>query len=385
MKSSDFFKSELLKIEENGLERNIRNIEKSEGKYIYINGKKYIDFSSNNYLGLRDDERVKEGAIEAVKKYGAGSGASRIVTGTAEIYRTLEDKLAEFKNKERALLFNSGYDANVALFSSIFDSKDVVFADRLVHASIIDGIKLGGAKMIRFKHNDIEELEEKIEKYGHLYKKIGVVTESVFSMDGDIGKLSEIAKLKEKYGFIYIVDEAHATGIFGRRGSGIVEEKNIENSVDIVMGTLGKALGSYGAYACVDRDTARYLTNRARPFIFSTALPPSAVGAAIKAVEIVEKESELREKLKSNYRYMHEKIEMSGFKNISSTQIIPVIIGENRKTMEIQKKLEEAGVIAAGIRPPTVPEGSARLRITVNALHTKEEIDFLISKINEQI
>lgn len=384
MNSMEFFKSELLKIEESGLFRKIREIEKSEGKYIYIGGKKYIDFSSNNYLGLRDDERVKEAAIKAVEKYGAGSGASRAVTGTAMIYRELEEKIATFKNKERALVFNSGYDANVAIFSSIFDAKDVVFADRLVHASIIDGIKLSGAKMIRFKHNDIEELEEKMKKYGNMYKKAGVVTESVFSMDGDIGSIAEIAKLKERYGFIYIVDEAHATGVFGKRGSGIVEEKGVEKSVDIVMGTLGKALGSFGAYAASSRDINSYLINRARPFIFSTSLPPSAVGAAMKAVEIVESSSNVREKLHENFRYMQSKIEDTGFKNISSTQIIPVIIGENSKTMELQKKMEESGIIVAGIRPPTVPEGSARLRITINALHTKDDMDFLISRIREQ-
>lgn len=374
----DFFQEELEKIKSAGAYREIKPIESIDKNFVYMNGKKYIDFSSNNYLGLRDDIRVIESGIKSAEKYGAGSGASRLVTGNMKIYDELEEKTAQFKNKERALIFNSGYDANVGIFSSVFDSKDIIFADKLIHASIIDGIMLSGAKLIRYKHNDIADLEEKIIKYRKEYKKAGVVTESVFSMDGDIGKLKEIAELKEKFEFIYIVDEAHATGVFGKKGSGIVEEYELSEKVDIIMGTFGKALGSQGAYVASDSRIIEFLINRARSFIFTTAMNPFACGASLKAIEIVESESFRREKVAELIKYTEKKLKENGFDiHNSKTQIIPVIIGENEKAVMVSKLLAENGLLVSAIRPPTVPQGSARLRMTLNYNHNFEEINLM--------
>lgn len=377
----DFFQDELDKIKSAGAYREIKPIENINKNIVYMNGEKYIDFSSNNYLGLRDDIRVIESGIKSAEKYGAGSGASRLVTGNMKIYDELEEKTAQFKNKERALIFNSGYDANIGIFSSIFDSKDVIFADKLIHASIIDGIMLSGAKLIRYKHNDITDLENKIIKYRKEYKKAGVVTESVFSMDGDIGKLKEIAELKEKYEFIFIADEAHATGVFGKKGSGIVEEYGLSEKVDIVMGTFGKALGSQGAYIAADSKIIEFLINRARSFIFTTAMNPFACGASLKSIDIVETESFRREKVGELVKYTERKFKENGFDTHGSeTQIIPVIIGENEKSVILSKLLAENGLLVSAIRPPTVPQGSARLRMTLNYNHTFEEIN-LVSEI----
>lgn len=377
----DFFQEELDRIKSAGAYREIKPIENINKNIVYMNGEKYIDFSSNNYLGLRDDIRVIESGIKSAEKYGAGSGASRLVTGNMKIYDELEEKTAQFKNKERALIFNSGYDANVGIFSSIFDSKDVIFADKLIHASIIDGIMLSGAKLIRYKHNDITDLENKIIKYRKEYKKAGVVTESVFSMDGDIGKLKEIAELKEKYEFIFIADEAHATGVFGKKGSGIVEEYGLSEKVDIVMGTFGKALGSQGAYIAADSKIIEFLINRARSFIFTTAMNPFACGASLKAIDIVENEPFRREKVGELVKYTERKFKENGFDTHGSeTQIIPVIIGENEKSVILSKLLAENGLLVSAIRPPTVPQGSARLRMTLNYNHTFEEIN-LVSEI----
>ena len=374
----DFFQDELDKIKSAGAYREIKPIENINKNFVYMNGKKYIDFSSNNYLGLRDDIRVIESGIKSAEKYGAGSGASRLVTGNMKIYDELEEKTAQFKNKERALIFNSGYDANVGIFSSIFDSKDIIFADKLIHASIIDGIMLSGAKLVRYKHNDISDLEEKMIKYRKEYKKAGVVTESVFSMDGDIGKLKEIAELKEKYEFIFIADEAHATGLFGEKGSGIVEEYNLSEKVDIVMGTFGKALGSQGAYVAADSKIIEFLINRARSFIFTTAMNPFACGASLKAIDIVENEPFRREKVGELVKYTERKFKENGFDTHGSeTQIIPVIIGENEKAVMLSKLLAENGLLVSAIRPPTVPQGSARVRITLNCNHTFEEINLI--------
>ncbi len=374
----DFFQDELDKIKTAGAYREIKPIENIKKNVVYMNEKKYIDFSSNNYLGLRDDIRVIESGIKSAEKYGAGSGASRLVTGNMKIYDELEEKTAQFKNKERALIFNSGYDANVGIFSSIFDSKDIIFADKLIHASIIDGIMLSGTKLVRYKHNDIADLEEKIIKYRKEYKKAGVVTESVFSMDGDIGKLKEIAELKEKYEFIFIADEAHATGLFGEKGSGIVEEYNLSEKVDIVMGTFGKALGSQGAYVAADSKIIEFLINRARSFIFTTAMNPFACGASLKAIDIVENEPFRREKVGELVKYTERKFKENGFDTHGSeTQIIPVIIGENEKAVMLSKLLAENGLLVSAIRPPTVPQGSARVRITLNCNHTFEEINLI--------
>ena len=374
----EFFQDELDRIKSAGAYREIKPIENINKNFVYMNGKKYIDFSSNNYLGLRDDIRVIESGIKSAEKYGAGSGASRLVTGNMKIYDELEEKTAQFKNKERALIFNSGYDANVGIFSSVFDSKDIIFADKLIHASIIDGIMLSGAKLVRYKHNDIADLEEKIIKYRKEYKKAGVVTESVFSMDGDIGKLKEIAELKEKYEFIFIADEAHATGLFGEKGSGIVEEYNLSEKVDIVMGTFGKALGSQGAYVAADSKIIEFLINRARSFIFTTAMNPFACGASLKAIDIVENEPFRREKVGELVKYTERKFKENGFDTHGSeTQIIPVIIGENEKAVMLSKLLAENGLLVSAIRPPTVPQGSARVRMTLNYNHTFEEIELI--------
>ncbi|BDU50893.1 8-amino-7-oxononanoate synthase [Haliovirga abyssi] len=376
----DFFKEELRKIKDLNLFREIKKISNSNGKYIYINGKKYIDFSSNNYLGLKDDERVKDAAIEAIKKYGVGSGASRLVTGTNELYNRLENEISNFKNTEATLLFNSGYDANLGSISTIMDKNDVIFSDKLNHASIIDGIFLSKSKLIRYKHNDINDLEDKLIKNRKNYKKALVITDSIFSMDGDKANLQDIAKLKEKYDFLFMIDEAHGTGIFGKNGIGLAEEQNVLGKVDITMGTLGKSFGTQGAYITGKKDIIEYLVNRCRSFIFTTAIAPSAIGAALKSLEIIKKEAKRREKILRNSDYLRKELLKLGLDTQnSSSQIIPIIIGEEKKALEISQKLFEENLFVSAIRKPTVPSGTARLRISINYNIDKDDIDKLIS------
>lgn len=361
----EFFIENIEKVKKENRYRQLKNIDKIEGKYIYINGEKIVDFSSNNYLGLRDDKRIIEAAHFALDKYGLGSGASRIVSGDCELFYQFEQSIARFKQKEAALLFNSGYDANLGVISSIMDKNDVIFSDKYNHASIYDGILLSGAKLIRYRHNDINDLENKLKKYRCDYKKAMVITDSIFSMDGDRADLKSISDLKNSYDFIFMVDEAHATGIFGNNGEGLVNEQKAD--VDIIMGTLGKAFGTQGAYIASKKIIIEYVINNARSFIFTTALSPILIAASLQSLEIIKKESFRREKIILNSEYLRRELKNKNYNLLnSSTQIIPVIVNNDKEAIELSRKLYNYGIYIPAIRYPAVPLNQPRLRISVN-------------------
>jgi glycine C-acetyltransferase len=366
---------ELLRLKDEGLYRWLRTVKGGQGPYIDIDGKKVLNLSSNNYLGLASHPKVKEGFINATKKYGAGAGASRLISGNIEIFEELEKKIAGFKGTETALIFSTGYMANVGIISSLAGKDDLILSDKLNHASIIDGCLLSRAAFKRFPHRDTKKLEELLKNSSGYGQKL-IITEGVFSMDGDIAPLPEIVNLSKKYSATLMLDEAHATGVLGKNGKGTMEHFGLKNGVDIIMGTFGKALGVFGAYAAGTEELREYLINKARSQIFTTGLPPGVIGAVIQALDIVEKESGLREQLKENMAFFRKGLQELGFNTMNSeTQIIPVLIGDSKVAMKMSEMLIEQGVFAQGIRPPTVPKGYARLRATLMATHTREDLE----------
>jgi len=369
----DFIEAELEDLKSQNLYRTLRTISRSDGRLIDIDGKQYLNFCSNNYLGLSNHPKVIEAAQIACKEFGAGAGASRLISGNLSIHEDLEKKIAKFKGREAAMVFPTGYMANLGTISSLVDENDTVIIDRLNHTSIIDACRLSKAKLQVYPHKDMAALE-KILKRSTKFKKRLIVTDSVFSMDGDIAPLPEIAQLAKKYDAITMIDEAHATGVLGKTGRGAEEHFGIEGQIDVIMGTLSKAVGSLGGFVAGSESLIDYLRNKARSFIYTTALPPASCAASIAALEIIENEPELIENLRMNSRLLG-----------SETPIIPIIIGDLNKTMEISAKLFEKGILASGIRPPTVPKNECRIRLTVTALHTKEDIECLVSSLPEPI
>ncbi len=371
----------LLKREEEGLLRELKPVSsRSKGKISY-KGKEYIDFSSNDYLGLSSHPKLIEAAKNALDKFGTANSASRLMSGDSELCHRLEEKTAEFKGKESALFFNSGYQANAGIISSLYDSGDCIFLDRLAHASLIDGTMLSRAKLLRFEHNDAGHLESILKEERHKFKNALIITESVFSMDGDKAPLKELADLKEKYGCEIFVDEAHATGIFGKNGSGVVEEAGLREKIDFIMGTFSKALAGFGAYLAASRKITGYLVNTCRSFIYSTALPPAIIASNLASIEVVKEESYRREKLFGLAQYFRNTLKNKGFKVKGDSQIVPVIIGDNFKVTELACRLQEKGYWALPVRPPTVPNGQARLRFSLTVNHGKETLDRLIDDI----
>jgi len=355
---------ELEKIKSKDLYREMPEMSEGAGKYITIGDNRYLNLSSNNYLGLSELESVRVKSIEAVENFGTTSGASRIVTGNYSLYDTLEQKTADFKNREKALVFNSGYAANLAVYSSLASRDTLVFSDKLNHASIIDGIKLSGAKQIRYKHNDMADLESLLEKHKDAKEKI-IATDTIFSMDGDTCPLSKIVALAEKYSAMTILDEAHATGVFGR-GRGFAHEVGLSERVDVHMGTFSKALGSFGGYVAADEIIIDYLRNKARSFIYSTSLPPAVVGASLASLDYVMKKPEIGGRLLDAAEDLRRYLQALGYDTgDSTTQIIPVILGENKRALTAKKFMMERGLYLAAIRPPTVPNNTARLRLTL--------------------
>ncbi len=371
----DFLQRELDLLREKNLYRILRTVEGEQLPRTIVNGKEMVLMASNNYLGLASHPYLKEAAIKSVEKYGVSASASRLISGTMTLHRKLEEKIASFKKTESALVFNSGYTANIGIISTLLTKGDIIFSDELNHASIIDGCRLSGAEIMVFPHKRTDILERMI-KRSHTHGKRMIVVDAVFSMDGDIAPLPEIVYLAEKYDCILMVDEAHATGILGERGSGAVEHFHLEGRVDIIMGTLSKALGGFGAYCAGRRELIEYLINRSRPFIFTTALPPAVISTAIAAIELIEKEPSLRENLWSNTRYFKDGLERMGFDTMGTeTPIIPVFVGSERNAVIATEILLEEGVFALGIRPPTVPAGKCRIRATVMANHTIEDLN----------
>ena len=365
-------------------ERKLYNIESREGSSLYIGGKKYLDFASNDYLGLADHEDLKAASLLSIQKYGTGSRAARLLSGNYQLYQELEEKLVSFKKKEAALVFNSGYQANLGLFSALFGKSDVIFSDKLNHASIVDGLRLSPAKVFRFNHNNIFHLETLIKKHRGSFKKALVIIESVFSMDGDIAPLKEIVELKKKYDLEIMIDEAHSTGIFGSNGSGMVEELGIVAEIDYIMGTFSKALGSFGAYFACSKEVKKYLINKCRSFIFTTALPPAVIAANIAAIDVVLKEKNRREDLLANSNYFRGELKRLGFDVLGESQIMPIVIGDAKKTVDISEALKSLGYWILPIRYPTVPMNKARLRISLSFSHQKKNLIELINDLSKQ-
>ena len=372
---------ELAALERQGLKRCLRNVTGAQGRKIILDGKEVLNFCSNNYLGLADDPRLREAAIECIKEEGAGSGASRLICGNMAAHRELEETIARFKGVESCLLFSTGYMANVGIIASVFGRDDMIFCDRLNHASIIDGIILSQAKFKRYPHNDVQALEEMLRSAAG-FRRRGIITDSVFSMDGDIAPLAKIVSLAQKYDCLVMIDEAHALGVMGKNGKGLAEYFGVEERIDIQMGTLSKAAGSFGAYCCGSKELIDLLVNKARSFIYTTALPPAVAAASKKAIEIIRDEPALRQKLWANTDYFHKAVVAMGLNILSSvTPIIPIVVGESPVAAEFSKRCLGQGIFVSAIRPPTVPAGTARLRLTVMATHTREDLDYTLEKL----
>ncbi len=350
--------------------RNIKNFEGKDEKYIHFKGKKLLNLSSNNYLGFADNKNITELFLNcAGNKYSFGSASARLLTGTLPIYKELENLITELYNTDMTLLFNSGYHANVGINSTIASRGDVIFSDKLNHASIIDGMQLSKAKFFRYLHNDMENLEKLLIKERKNFKNAVIVSESVFSMDGDIADLKKLVELKQKYNCILILDEAHAFGVFGKTGLGVCEDLGIINDVDLIVGTFGKAIGSTGAFATGKKTLVEYLINKARSFIFSTALPPINIAFSKWIIE---------NQLPKSYEKRMQMLNL-GRNAGSESHIIPVIIGGNKETVDICEVLFHNGYFTLPIRPPTVPEGTSRLRLSLTTEINEKELFDAIS------
>ncbi len=359
----------------------LRVLDDEQGPVCTYDGKRVINLASNNYLGLCNHPKLREAAIAATQKYGVGSGAVRTIAGTMRIHMELEEKIAAFKNVEACVVFQSGFTANAGTVSSILGKEDFILSDELNHASIIDGARLSKAKIKVFRHKDVAHAEELLKEIENEPGRKLIITDGVFSMDGDIGPVGELAELAEKYGAIMMVDDAHASGVLGRNGRGSVDHFGAHGRVDVQVGTLSKSIGSLGGYVCGSRDLIDYLYHRARPFLFSTSHPPSVAASCIAAFDILENEPERIDRLWENTWYFKQQLTDAGFDvggvttPKSETPITPIIVGDGRRTMEFSKALFEAGVMATGIAFPTVPEGKARVRTIMTSEHTREEID----------
>jgi 8-amino-7-oxononanoate synthase len=363
----------LAELRESGLHRRLRLIEGAQGPRVLLDGRQVLLLCSNNYLGLADHARVREAAAEAALRWGAGAGASRLISGNMAPHRQLEGRLAAFKGYEAALLFGSGYLANLGVISALATRGGVVFSDELNHASIVDGCRLARAETFVYRHGDLEHLAWGLR--GAEGRAALIVTDGVFSMDGDVAPLGGLLELARHHDCRLMVDEAHATGALGPGGRGSVAAAGLSNEVDIVVGTLGKALGSYGAYVCAGAELSEYLLNTARSFIFSTALPPPVLAAALAALELLEAEPEMVERLVANAATLREGLRAEGLAaGGGQSQIVPLEVGEAAPTMALCERLLEGGVFAQGIRPPTVPEGSSRLRFSAMATHEEADL-----------
>jgi glycine C-acetyltransferase len=371
------FHEELEELRLAGLYRQKRLIGGAQESRVLLDGRETILLCSNNYLGLANHPLLKEAAIRAVERYGTGSGASRLVSGTMELHEALERRIAVFKRTEAALVFNSGYAANTGIIPALVGRGDLIFSDRLNHASIVDGALLSRAKLVRYPHSDMATLRRLLSETDSAGRRL-IVTDGVFSMDGDIALLTELISLKKEFGALLMVDDAHATGVLGATGRGSAEQWGVREGIDIHMGTLGKALGSFGAYAAASREIIDYLVNRARSFIFSTSLPPSVLAAGIAALDVVDSPEGaiLRRRLADNSERFRNALRDAGFDTMGSiTQIVPVCVGGVKNVMAFSELLLADGIFVQGIRPPTVPAGSCRLRCTVMATHEEPDLE----------
>ncbi len=378
-----WFQQELQLIEEKGLTRKLRSFSNGNESEVIINGENFLLFSSNNYLGLATDFRLKKKASEGISKYGTGAGGSRLTTGNFDIHEQLESEIAVLKKTEAAIVFSSGYLANIGVISSVMKAGDIIFSDAWNHASIIDGCRLSQAKTIVYEHADMVDLEHKL-KQSHGNGKKLIVTDGVFSMDGDIAPLPEIVALAKEYNAYIMIDDAHVTGVLGTDGRGTADYFGLKDEIDFTVGTLSKAIGAEGGFVATSAIAKNYLLNNARSFIFQTGLSPSAIEAAREGISIIQNEPERRKQLLNNAKYFRLKLEESGFVvNEGETPIITLLIGDSHEAVQFSEKLMDEGVFIPAIRPPTVPKGSSRLRITVMATHTMEQLDTVINKMEK--
>jgi len=375
-----YLTDQLNELKNRGTHFQLRVLDDEQAPVCTFDSKKVINLASNNYLGLCTHPKLREAALEATRRYGVGSGAVRTIAGTMKIHMELEEKIARFKNVEACVVFQSGFAANSGTVSAVLGKDDFIISDELNHASIIDGARLSKAKIKVFRHKDVDHAEQQLKEVANEPGHKLVITDGVFSMDGDIGALPQLCDLAEKYGAIMMVDDAHASGVLGRNGRGTIDHFKVHGRVDIQVGTLSKAIGALGGYVCGTRDLIDFLYHRARPFLFSTSHPPSVAATCIAAFDVLEQEPERIDKLWENTRFWKKELGSLGF-NIggvntpaSETPITPIIIGDGKQTMEFSRELFKEGVLGTGIAFPTVPEGKARVRTIMTATHTQDEL-----------
>src|SRR5712672_901205 len=375
-----YLADQMNELKQKGTHFNLRVLEDAQAPESTIDGKRVINLASNNYLGLTTHPKLREAALAATRKYGVGSGAVRTIAGTMKIHMELEEKIARFKNVEACVVFQSGFVANAGTVSAVLGKEDFIISDQLNHASIIDGARLSRAKILVFEHKNLADAEAKLASVKDQPGRKLLISDGVFSMDGDIGPLPGLCDLAEKYGAIMMVDDAHASGVLGSNGRGTIDHFKMHGRVDIQVGTLSKAIGALGGYGCGTRDLIDFLYHRARPFLFSTSHPPSVAATCIAAFDVLEQEPQLMEKLWENTRFFKKELGGLGFNiggkttPVSETPITPIIVGEGRKAMEFSRELFNEGVYAPGIAFPTVAEGKARLRTIMTATHTQDQL-----------
>ena len=373
------FQKKLEAKEQEQNKRTIKTYESLDAVRVKRNDSEYIMMASNNYLGLTHEPRVQQAAIKAIQQYGTGSGGARLTSGSFPLFKELERAIANFKETEQSLVFNTGYMANVGTITALMNKHSVIISDELNHASIIDGCRLSGAHIERYKHKDVEHVEYILKNYKSAHKMI--ITDGVFSMDGDIAPLDRLYELSKDYNALLMVDDAHATGVIGN-GRGTAHHFGLTD-VDVQLGTLSKALGSVGGYVAGRKELIEYLINYSRSFIFSTALSPADIGAALEALRIVHDEPSVVDTLRDNTVYMAHKLQAMGIVCDDETPIFPIVVGENNRALTLARELEKRGIIITAIRPPTVPVGESRLRMTVTAAHSKEQLDYVAQTLHE--
>lgn len=378
----EFINDQLNDLMARNLYRQPFTVSECRGSRVVIGDKELLSFASNDYMGLSRHPEVVEAAAAATRRHGTGTGSSRLIQGSMAYHRSLEKKIAEYKSCEDALVFSSGYAANVGVLASLLDEDDVVISDELNHASIVDGCRMSGATVAIFPHKDVEHLRQALDEYS-LIEKIVIVTESLFSVDGDLAPLKEIAALARERGALTLVDDAHSLGVFGREGRGAIEHFKLQGKVDFVVGTLSKAVGALGGFAAGGAEFIDLLRNRARSFIYTTALPAGLCAAAEKAIDIIMRDPGPQRRLWDNVNYLVKKLGGTRFRPLhGESHIIPVVLGSTEAALDAARELLQRGIFIPAIRPPTVPEGASRLRISVTALHEREDIDRLVEALD---
>jgi glycine C-acetyltransferase len=375
MSKLDWLNQEIDDLKEQGLYNRIRTIGSAQGAWLTVDGRNVLNFCSNNYLGLANHPKIVEAAKEATNKYGVGPAAVRSIAGTMDLHVQLEQRLAKFKGAEDVITFQSGFTANLGTISALVGKEDVIFSDRLNHASIIDGCRLSGAKIVAYEHNDPSALEDAIKEHASNFRRALIVTDGVFSMDGDIAPLPELYEVAKKYDILFMVDDAHGEGVLGKGGRGIVDHFGLHGKVDIEVGTMSKAFGVVGGMVAGDKVIIEWLRQRGRPFLFSSAVTAPDAAACLAAVDLLEESTELVDRLWSNAKYFKEEMKKLGFDTgVSETPITPVMLGEAPLAQQFSRELFEECVFAMSIGFPTVPKGKARIRVMISAAHDNDDL-----------